>query len=125
MHKHDSSKGGLMPTYNDDFEWQGIKVSGKPAGIQSIPGLGRILRKWPLFTGSRRPFSIHIWATDAERKGETITLERFVGGPGGTDSSKAKSEQFSLRNKAKIIRVQPKRMMAMGEGQVRLWKVKP
>ena len=121
--KHDSSKGGLMPTYNDDFEWEGVIISGKPAGIQSLPGLGRVLRMWPLFTGSRRPFSIHIRAKDKKRRKNTVTLSWFIGGPGGGNAASAVSESHCLEKVVKI-RAQPKTMMAMDEGQLRLWKLR-
>ena len=118
MRKHDSSKGERhsMPTY-DKLEWNGLEISGQPAGLQSIPVLGLWLKRLHLYTGSRRPFSIHVRAKDVERRKNTVTLSWFSYEAGmRTDVT---PEPQSLQNTVKV-RAQPERMMSSGEDAVRL-----
>ena len=112
-----------MPIYRKDFEWQDLAVSGNPAGIQSIPWLGWLLKRWTVYTGSRRPFSIHIRAKTLKRRQSTVTLEWFCTGPGGGSmSEERKTQTCSLRKTAKVG-VQPNQMMSSGEGHVRLFQL--
>ena len=62
-----------MPDYND-FEWEGLKIRPRPTGWRNTPVLGKVLRKWPYFTGSRPKFVVSITPKSKQHLWQDLTL---------------------------------------------------
>ena len=53
----DAPRGRLMPNWNDQ-EWGPTRITIRPHGWRNMPVAGKLLRKWPYFTGSQPVINI-------------------------------------------------------------------
>ena len=95
MHAHNLPARKVLADYNT-VEWNGIRVRVRPTGFREwkIPIVGRVLRKWPFFTGAQPWFEVEAkyMRGDWQNGQGSVTSEFYDADGGGYQLG---SEQFS------------------------------